>query len=91
MTAGSAPDNARGGSGVEPDGPMPDRPYKAVYEDGQAPETTHVLERSPDGTFTGYAVCGAAPDGWVGSLSGKVSCGRCRAAAASTRAGKRRP
>lgn len=90
MTAGRTPGSAGGGSGGGQDEPMPDRPYKAVYDDGQAPETTHVLERHPDGTFTGYAACGAAPDGWVGSLSGKVSCSGCRRAA-SAPVGKGRP
>ena len=61
---------------------FPDRPYKAVYDCGPAPGTTHILEVSADdydesGQFSGYAACGAAPDGWVWSPSGKVSCRAC--------------
>ena len=61
---------------------FPDRPYRAVYDCGPAPDTTHILEVSADdydesGQFSGYAACGAAPDGWVWSPSGRVSCRAC--------------
>lgn len=64
---------------------FPDRPYRAVYDCGPAPDTTHILEVSADdeggcgngGQFSGYAACGAAPDGWVWSPSGMVSCKAC--------------
>lgn len=88
-----------GENGIASDA-FPDRPYRAVDESGRIPNTTHVLELSADGSFTGYAACGEAPSGWVWSPSGKVSCRACRriandaaahgkAAPARTRKGRR--
>ena len=63
-------------------GTAPDRPYAALHDSGAAGSSaTHVLERRPDGSFSGYAACGAAADGWLWSPSGAVTCGACRRAA----------
>lgn len=84
MTGGSGGCQANGGRGNIDAGALADRPYKAVHDTGTAPDTTHVLARLPDGSFSGYGACGAAPDGWVWSPSGKVSCRPCLLAAASS-------
>ena len=83
MTSGSG-GQADGGRGNIDAGALADRPYKAVHDTGTAPDTTHALARLPDGSFSGYGACGAAPDGWVWSPSGKVSCRACLLAAASS-------
>ena len=88
MTGGSGSGGGRGpadgGRGNIDAGALADRPYKAVHDTGTAPDTTHVLARLPDGSFSGYGACGAAPDGWVWSPSGRVSCRACLLAAASS-------
>lgn len=88
VAGGGAEGGAGGGGGgggfAASDGDaFPDRPYKAVYDRGSAPDTTHILEVSADegGLFSGYAACGAAPDGWVWSPSGAVTCRACLTAA----------
>lgn len=81
---------AASSSQLSPDGDaFPDRPYNGVYDSGRAPDATHILEVSEeDGLFSGYAVCGEAPDGWVWSLSGTVTCRAClRVVASSAAAG----
>lgn len=87
MTGGSGSGGggpADAGRGNIDAGALADRPYKAVHDTGTAPDTTHVLAKLPDGSFSGYGACGAAPDGWVWSPSGKVSCRPCLRAAASS-------
>lgn len=61
-------------------GAIPDRPYAAVHDSGEAGTTTHVLERNPDGSFSGRSLCSIEPDGWIWSFSGRVTCRRCRSA-----------
>lgn len=80
-------------AGERSGGPRPprdndDRPYAPVHDSGLAGADTHVLERTADGFFTGYAACGMAPDGWVWSPSGAVTCGRCADAAPASTNGR---